>query len=264
MTETKFSTPADGPVRVEELDDGAIWRVQLATPKANIVDMAKTEVLSGIFERAAESVDLKAVILEGQGPHFSFGASVPEHLPGSFEAMLRGFHGVFLRMLDASVVTLAAVRGQCLGGGLELVTFCNRIFASPDAKLGQPEIVLGVFAPVASVVLADRVGRGRAEDICLSGRSLGAEEALAIGLVDQIADDPGEAALAYAREHLLPKSASSLRLAVRAARHGFDERFRREIAEVERQYAEDLMATADAVEGLNAFLQKRQPEWKNS
>jgi cyclohexa-1,5-dienecarbonyl-CoA hydratase len=264
MTETKFGTPEDGPVRVEELDDGAIWRVQLATPKANIVDMAKTEILSGIFQRAAESVGLKAVILEGQGPHFSFGASVPEHLPGTFEAMLRGFHGLFLRMLDASVVTLAAVRGQCLGGGLELVTFCNRIFASPDAKLGQPEIVLGVFAPVASVVLTERVGRGRAEDICLTGRSLGAEEALTIGLVDQIADDPGEAALAYAREHLIPKSASSLRLAVRAARHGFDERFRREIAEVERQYVEDLMATADAVEGLNAFLQKRQPEWKNA
>jgi cyclohexa-1,5-dienecarbonyl-CoA hydratase len=117
---------------------------------------------------------------------------------------------------------------------------------------------------VASVVLTERVGRGRAEDICLTGRSLGAEEALTIGLVDQIADDPGEAALAYAREHLIPKSASSLRLAVRAARHGFDERFRREIAEVERQYVEDLMATADAVEGLNAFLQKRQPEWKNA
>ena len=264
MTETDLGLPGEGPVRVEPLDDGAIWRVLLATPKANIVDMEKVEILAAIFDRATQARALKAIIIEGEGPHFSFGASVQEHLPGSFEAMLRGFHGLFLRMLDASVFTLAAVRGQCLGGGLELAFFCNRVIASPDAKLGQPEIVLGVIAPVASVALADRVGRGAAEDLCISGRSVSSEEALRIGLVDEVADDPGEATLAYARKHLLPKSASSLRLAQRAVRHGFGERFRREIAEIERQYAEDLMATADANEGLNAFLAKREPQWKNA
>jgi cyclohexa-1,5-dienecarbonyl-CoA hydratase len=264
MTETELGLPADGPVRVEPLDDGAIWRVLLATPKANIVDMEKVEVLTAIFDRAKTTADLKAIVIEGEGPHFSFGASVQEHLPGQFEAMLRGFHGLFGRMLDASVFTLAAVRGQCLGGGLELVFFCNRVVASPDAKLGQPEIMLGVFAPVASVALADRVGRGAAEDLCISGRSVSAAEALRIGLADQIADDPAEAALAYARKYLLPKSASSLRMAQRAVRREFGERFRREIAEVERLYAEELMATADANEGLNAFLAKREPQWRNA
>jgi len=256
--------PDGGPVRVEVLDDGAIWRAWLATPKANILDMEKTAILDSVFERARDARALKAVVIEGAGDHFSFGASVPEHLPGRFEAMLAGFHGLFARMLDASVFTLAAVRGQCLGGGLELASFCNRVIAAPGARLGQPEILLGVFAPVASVVLSERIGRPRAEDLCISGRSVGTDEALAMGLVDEVAEDPGGAALAWAREHLAPKSASSLRHAVRAVRAGFDERFRREIARVERMYVDDLMNTADAREGLQAFVDKRRPVWKDA
>lgn len=256
--------PTEGPVRVEPLEDGAVWRVCLATPKANILDMEKTETLAAIFDQARRDRGLKAVILEGEGPHFSFGASVEEHLPGKFESMLGGFHAVFGRMLDASVVTLAAVRGQCLGGGLELAAFCNRVFAAPDARLGQPEIVLGVFAPVASVALAERVGRGRAEDLCLSGRIVSAEVAVSMGLVDEVADDPAEAAMAYARQYLLPRSASSLRLAARAVRLGFAGRFRDELRNVEKLYSDHLMETADANEGLRAFLDKRQPEWSDA
>jgi cyclohexa-1,5-dienecarbonyl-CoA hydratase len=258
------SNPNDGPVAVEELEDGQIWRVRLATPKANILDIEKTERLSALFGRATEQRGLKAILIEGEGPHFSFGASVPEHLPGQFERMLRGFHGLFYRMLDAEVMTLAAVRGQCLGGALELASFCHRVFAAPDAKLGQPEIVLGVFAPVASVALPARVGQSHAEDLCLSGRSIGGEEALRIGLVDELADDPGDAALAYARAHLLPRSASSLRLAVRAVRQGFADRFRADLAEVERLYMNELMSTADAQEGLQSFVEKRKPEWRDA
>lgn len=256
--------PAEGkPVRLETLEDGAVWRVLLDTPKANILDMRKTRDLSEIFGRAREERGLKAILIEGSGSHFSYGASVPEHLPGAFEEMIGGFHGLFYRMLEASVVTLAAVRGQCLGGALELVSACHRVFASPDARLGQPEIVLGVFPPVASVILTERIGRGAAEDICLSGRSITAEEAHRIGLVDSIADDPASAALDYARTHLLPRSASSLRMAVRAVRRGYAERLRRDLAEVERLYLEELMSTDDAVEGLQAFVDKRRPVWKN-
>jgi cyclohexa-1,5-dienecarbonyl-CoA hydratase len=251
-------------VRREELEGGALWRVRLATPKANILDREKSEILSAIFEEAKGAPGLKVVVLEGEGPHFSFGASVQEHLPESCAAMLKGFHSLFYRMLDASVPTLAAVRGQCLGGGLELAAFCDRLFAAPDAQLGQPEILLGVFAPVASVLLAERMGRGGAEDLLLSGRSIPAEEAWRRGLVDEIAADPGEAALEYARRHLLPRSASSLRLARRAARRGFERRFGAELSEVEGIYLNELMSTADAVEGLNAFLEKRPPRWSDT
>ena len=255
---------ADGPVRLTALDDGAIWQVTLATPKANILDGEKVEILSGIFEGAAGDRGLKAIVLGSEGPHFSFGASVEEHLPGRFDGMIRGFHGLFRRMLDASVVTLAAVQGKCLGGGMELASFCHRLFAAPDAAFGQPEIILGVFAPVASAVLAERVGRSRAEDLCLSGRSIDAAEAHRIGLVDEIADEPAAAALTYAREHLLPRSASSLRLAARAVRTGFAQRFQADLAAVERLYLEELMSTADAREGLHAFLEKRPPAWRDA
>ena len=250
-------------IKIEKLDDGQVWHVLLNTPKANILDGAKCAQLTKVFESAAETPELKAIVLEGEGPHFSFGASVPEHLPGKYEDMLHGFHAVFYRILDCHVPLLAVVRGQCLGGGLELVMICHRIFASPDAKLGQPEIVLGVIPPVASVALADRVGRGWAEDLCLSGRSIDAATGHRIGLVDDLSDDPREAALGYIREHLLQKSASSLRHAVRAVRTGYAKRFRKELAKVEKQYIKELMHTEDALEGLNAFMEKRKPDWNN-
>jgi cyclohexa-1,5-dienecarbonyl-CoA hydratase len=112
-------------------------------------------------------------------------------------------------------------------------------------------------------MLADRVGRSRAEHLCLSGKVMSAAEGLAIGLVDELADDPGAAAVEYATELLLPKSASSLRIAQRAVRGDFAERVRRDLAEAERLFLEELMPTADAQEGLRAFLEKRDPEWQN-
>ncbi len=258
-----MSTQAANVVRIESLDDGAIWRARLNTPASNILDRDKIATLSTMFERARRDSSLKAIIIEGEGPNFSFGASVQEHLPDACAGMLSSFHGMFHSMLDASVVTLAAVRGQCLGGGLELAAFCQRVFAADDARLGQPEIALGVFAPVASFILDERVGRGAADDLLLSGRSITAREALQLGLVDEINESPGDAALAYARTHLLPRSASSLRRAVRAGRLGFAERFRTRIVQLESMYLDDLMHTADATEGVRAFLEKRPPAWKN-
>jgi len=250
-------------VRVEQLEAGAIWRVWLATPRANLVDMDKTERLTRLFAEAAGEPRVKAIVIEGEGTSFSYGASVQEHLPGQYEKMIPTFHRLFHGMLEAAIPTVAAVRGQCLGGGLELAAFCNRVIATPDAKLGQPEILLGVFAPVASVFLTERIGRGPAEELCLSGRSVGAVEAHAMGLVDAIADEPGEAALAWVREFLLPRSASSLRLAVRALRAGMAGRFARDLDAVERLYLDELMETADAREGLAAFLDKREPVWSD-
>jgi cyclohexa-1,5-dienecarbonyl-CoA hydratase len=156
-----------------------------------------------------------------------------------------------------------AVRGQCLGGGLEVAAACHLIFAAPGATLGQPEIKLAVFAPAASCLLPERIGPSRAEDLLFSGRSIGAEEAYRIGLVDALADDPSQAALAYFEEHLAQRSARSLRFAVRAARFDFVERVRRKLAEVERLYLEELMATHDAVEGLTAFIAKRPAVWED-
>jgi cyclohexa-1,5-dienecarbonyl-CoA hydratase len=258
------NTPTAGPIRVEVSADGALRRIFLSAPKANVLDAKMIEALTTTFQEARTDRNLKAVIVEGEGPHFSFGASVEEHLPGAVDSMLPGFHAMFRAMLECGVFLVAAVRGQCLGGGLELASFCHRVFAAPDAKLGQPEIALGVFAPVASLVLPMRVGQPSADDLCATGRVIGAEAALSMGLVDEVDDDPANAALAWAEKRLLPKSASSLRIALQAVRGPFHRTFLAELDRVEKLYLDDLMQTKDAREGLASFLEKRKPAWSNS
>lgn len=251
------------PLHVELEKDGALLRLRLSRPKANIVDAAMIAALRAALREHLPGARLRAVLLEAEGPHFSFGASVEEHLPGSCAAMLRELHALILQLVESPVPVLVAVRGQCLGGGLEVAAAGHLIFAAPGATLGQPEIKLAVFAPAASCLLPERIGQSRAEDLLFSGRSIGAEEAHRIGLVDTLAGDPSQAALAYFEEHLAPRSASSLRFAVRAARAGVVERVRRKLAEVERLYLEELMATHDAVEGLTAFIAKRPAVWED-
>jgi cyclohexa-1,5-dienecarbonyl-CoA hydratase len=251
------------PLIVELEKDGALLRLRLSRPKANIVDAAMIAALRAALREHLPGARLRAVLLEAEGPHFSFGASVEEHLPGSCAAMLRELHALILQLVESPVPVLVAVRGQCLGGGLEVAAAGHLIFAAPGATLGQPEIRLAVFAPAASCLLPERIGPSRAEDLLFSGRSIGAEEAHRIGLVNALADDPSAAALAYFEEHLAPRSASSLRFAVRAARFDFVERVRRKLAEVERLYLEELMATHDAVEGLTAFIAKRPAVWED-
>lgn len=243
--------------------DGAVPRLRLNRPKANIVDAEMIAELDAALAAHAGDNDLKAVLIEAEGPHFSFGASVEEHLPDSCEAMLKALHALVRRMLSYPVPVLVAVQGQCLGGGLEVAMAGHMIFASPDAKLGQPEMMLGVFAPAASCLMPERMGQAGAEDLLYSGRSISAAEALEAGLVDVLSDDPAATAIAYADTHLKPKSASSLRLAVRAARAGFVRRISERLAEVEALYLTELMATRDAVEGLEAFLEKRPANWEN-
>ena len=255
MAETVLVTP---------LDDGAWWRVTMGGSKGNVLDAALMHALVGVFVDARRSERLKAVVLEGAGSHFSYGASVEEHRPSQVASMLARFGSLLHIVLESGVVVLGAVRGQCLGGGLELVSLAHRIFSTSEAKFGQPEIALGVFPPAASVLLPERIGRRHAEDLCLTGRTIFAEEAMAMGLVDEIVEGaPADAALEWARAHLGPKSASSLRRAVRAVRIGLESRLRSELPRLERLYLDDLMQTADAVEGLDAFLAKRQPQWRH-
>ena len=252
-----------GPLKVWVERDGKLLRLRLARPKANIVDAAMIAALQGAFDAHRGNSGLVAVLLDAEGPHFSFGASVEEHLAGRCAAMLAGLHALILAMLDFPAPILAVVKGQCLGGGLELAMGGSLIFAAQDAKLGQPEIQLGVFAPAASVLLPPRIGQAAAEDLLFSGRTLAAPEAHALGLVSTISADPQAAALAYFDKHLAPRSASSLACAVAAARGGYLAEVRRRIAEVELLYLDRLMQTRDANEGLAAFIAKRQPRWEH-
>ncbi|HET6372313.1 MAG TPA: enoyl-CoA hydratase/isomerase family protein [Candidatus Polarisedimenticolia bacterium] len=251
------------PVRVQIDEAGAFWSVVLDTPKANLLDLAKIFALTAIFEEAARAPRLKAIVISGEGPNFCYGASVEEHMPGSCESMIPAFGRLFDAILRSGVTCVAAVRGHCLGGGMELATVCQRVVASPDARMGQPEITLGVFAPLAAAILPERVGQVRSEELQVTGRIIGAAESLEIGLADEVAEDPVAAARAWVSAHLLPRSASSLRLAVRAARVGLAGRLRASLPPIERLYLDELMRTDDAVEGLRAFLQKRAPVWSD-
>lgn len=252
-------------VRVLHVDDGAFWRVTFGVGKGNILDREMLVALDRVFAEARISPGVKAICLEGAGGNFSFGASVQEHLPEQVHGMLGDLRRLVFNILDSHVMVLAAVRGQCLGGGLEVASLCHRVFASADARLGQPEITLGVFAPLASVILPRRIGQARAEELCLTGRTLTAAEAREIGLVDElVAGDPADAAIGWAQRNLCNLSASSLRLALKAIRTSFVASFRDELPVVEAMYLDELMGTADAVEGLRAFLDKRRPVWRHA
>ena len=251
------------PLKVWVEHNGALLRLRLAKPKANIVDAAMIAALQSAFDAHRGNTAILAVLLDAEGPHFSFGASVEEHLAERCAAMLASLHALLLSMIEWPQPILVAVKGQCLGGGLELAMGGSLIFAAGDTKLGQPEIQLGVFAPAASCLLPPRIGQAAAEDLLFSGRSIGADEALRLGLVSSVSADAEAAALAYFDQHLAGKSASSLACAVAAARGGYLLEVRRRINEVERLYLDRLMQTRDANEGLAAFIAKRPPKWEH-
>ena len=254
---------SESPLKVWLDRDGALLRLRLNRPKANIVDAEMIGALHAALDQHRGNAPLRGVLLDAEGPHFSFGASVEEHLAERCAQMLASLHALVLAMVEFPKPILVAVRGQCLGGGLEVVLAGGPIFAAPDAQLGQPEMKLGVFAPAASCLLPWRVNQAVAEDLLWSGRSLDGTAAHAVGLVHTLADDPEAAALAYFDEHLAPKSAAALACAVAAARAPRIRELRERLAEVERLYLDQLMSTRDANEGLAAFLARRSPTWEH-
>lgn len=251
------------PLRIWHEADGRLLRLRLNRPKANLVDAAMIAALDSALAQQLGNAQLGAVLIDAEGPHFSFGASVEEHMPEQCAAMLAGLHKMILRMVESPVPLLVVVRGRCLGGGLELALAGHLMFVAPDANLGQPEMKLGVFAPAASCLLPELIGPARSFDLLVSGRSITGAQAAAIGIAHDAAADPEHAALAYFEEHLKPKSASSIRHAVKAARLDYVARVKDKIRAVERLYLDELMATHDAVAGLEAFIAKRSPQWQH-
>ncbi|ACM18472.1 cyclohexa-1,5-dienecarbonyl-CoA hydratase [Geotalea daltonii FRC-32] len=254
---------SESPLKVSLERDGMLLRLTLARPKANIVDAAMIAALQSALTEHLPKPKLRAVLLSAEGPHFSFGASVDEHMPDCCAQMLKSLHALVLQLVESPVPVLVAINGQCLGGGLEVAAAGHLLFAAPGAMMGQPEIKLAVFAPAASCLLPERIGQAQAEDLLFSGRSITAEEALRIGLVTAIAEDPDKAALDYFDKNLASVSASTLRFAVRAARGDAMQRIRAKLAAVEKMYLVELMSTHDAVEGLKAFVEKRPAVWQD-
>lgn len=253
-------------VRLEFEHHQQVARITLAAPKANIIDRAMMAGLEWAFEKIAPRRDLNAILLIGEGSHFSFGASVQEHLPEQISLTLARLDAVLWHIADAPAPTIAAVRGQCLGGGLEVALACDLILAEETAQLGCPEIRLGVFPPAASAILPIRIGSGHAAKLVLSGGSVSGTEGAMAGLVNRTAA-PGqlEAALeSWLAADFLPRSCVALRCAARAVRRPLLRALQTELPVLEQMYLEDLMREPDAVEGIQAFLEKRPPKWRRA
>jgi cyclohexa-1,5-dienecarbonyl-CoA hydratase len=251
-------------ISIKKEDDGAIWRLTFGQPPGNILDHATLHELALAFQEMRKEEQLKAVCLAGSGEHFSYGASIEQHLPEQVEALIGAVSLAVYSIVDSHLIVVSAVKGRCLGGGLEIAALGHRIVCSRDATFAQPEIALGVFAPVGSIVLAPRIGQPAADDLCLTGRTIDSTAAKALGLVDEVVDgDPVDAAVAWARQHCASRSARSLRYAVQAARAHFAARIHAELPEMNHLYLDSLMKTRDATEGIQAFLEKRDPVWVN-
>ena len=251
-------------IKVVYTHDDSVARIFLDDGKGNVLDNIMMTELISLLSSFKTNKDIKLITFEGAGNNFSYGASVEEHTKDKAAAMLESFHKLFYTIIDLHIPTMARISGQCLGGGFELPLVCNFIFADKTAKVGQPEILLGVFAPPASVMLPLKIGHARAEELLLTGKIIGADEAKAIGLFNDVFEDRDTMDTAldtWIRKNICGKSASSLKYAVKAARSSFDFFMQRNLPVYTNMFINELMETEDANEGINSFIEKRKPLW---
>jgi cyclohexa-1,5-dienecarbonyl-CoA hydratase len=253
-------------LRLEYSHDKSVANIILDDGKGNVLDNIMMHEMLTLFAQFRENKDIKLITFQGEGKHFSFGASVPEHTKEKAGVMINTFHQLFFRIIDLGIPTMAKISGQCLGGGMELALACNLMFADKTAVLAQPEIILGVYPPPASIMLPLKIGNARAEEILLTGRNVGAEEGERIGLLNQLFEDKealDNGSDEWIIKNIAPKSASSLRYANKASRTFFGHIMTKFLPELEKNYVNKLMETKDANEGINSFLEKRAPVWEN-
>lgn len=253
-------------VELNYTHNGSIAQIVLNDGKGNVLDNKMMNELLDIFRVLSSNKDIKLMTFQGEGKHFSFGASVEEHTKENAASMLQTFHKIFHSIIDMGIPTMAKVSGQCLGGGMELAIACNFMFADKTAAFGQPEVVLGVFPPPASIILPLKIGAARAEELLITGRTIKADEALEMGLLNKVFENKdalNKETDEWIEKYIIPKSASSLKYVVKASRDTFNHRLGKGLPVLEQEYVKHLMQTKDANEGINSFLEKRKPVWEN-
>lgn len=256
---------ATGEAGVSLLRRQRVATLTLERPPLNVLDLATLAALGRAMESLADDAGLQVLVVRGAGEKaFSAGVSVQDHTPERVAEMLERFHGALAALRELPAVTLAAVRGHCLGGGMELAAACDLVLAEEGARFGQPEVKLGCFPPFAAALLPARLGPGRTLELLATGRTLDAGEALRLGLVTHLAPAGElEARLEEVLAGLTAASTPVLRLIKRAVAAGAELGFPQALAETERLYTQELTATEDMEEGLRAFLEKRPPRWKH-
>ena len=252
--------------RLEFTHGDRVARLTLASPKANIIDAAMIAELDAACDVVARRRDLVAIVLGADGPNFSFGASVEEHQPALIARTLESLHGLLRRLMDLPAPTVAAVRGLCLGGGFELVLACDLVIAEEDAQFALPEIKLAVFPPAAAALLPVRLGAARAAALVLTASALSGARAGECGLAGRVAATGTlEPSLdEWLEADFMPRSPAALRFAAAAARAGVRRALNEPLQDLEHLYLDHLMKEPDAIEGINAFLEKRPPRWHSA
>jgi cyclohexa-1,5-dienecarbonyl-CoA hydratase len=248
-----------------DVSDG-VARLILNKPPLNVLDIAMMREINSVLEGLGDDPSVKVLVFEAAegSKAFSAGVDVSEHTADMVEEMIEVFHRIF-RLLDGlEAPTVAVVGGAALGGGCELVLFCDMVIASEKVSFGQPEVQVGVLPPIAVVALPEIVGPKKALEMVLIGDRIRATEAERLGLVNRVV--PPEELQAAADEFvgkLAKLSGAVLRLTKRAVRLGSAGDFTEGLAAVEELYLGPLMSTEDAHEGLAAFIEKRSPVWKD-
>ena len=245
------------------VEDG-VGRLTLDHPPLNILTRAVLRDLRDSVAALEHEPDVRAILLSAEGKHFSAGADVGEHLPPEYEVLIPEFVETVRAVRGAEVPVIAAVQGRCLGAGFELVLAADVIVAAEDAVMGQPEIQLGVLPPAACALLPGRCSWGTAIELVLGGDPITAEDAHRAGLVQRVV--PGEAVIEAGLElarRLARHSGAVIRLGKKAmleASHSGPVVGLQRAADI---YLEELMTTEDALEGLQAFVEKRSPVWRH-
>ena len=244
---------------------GPVCPIELNQPPLNIMDIAMMGEIQTALQEADADPAVRVIAFRGAGPKaFSAGVSIQDHTPDRIEEMIRCFHSIFRHLARTDKVTLAVVHGHCLGGGFELASMCDLVVASEDAQFGQPEIKLGQLAPVGVILLPHLIGYRKAAELLLTGNTISAQQAQALGIVNRLAapEHLSQCADELLRE-LLAQSGSALRLTKTILRRVAGLDFERALAESEEFFLATLAKTEDAQEGVLAFLEKRAARWTN-
>jgi cyclohexa-1,5-dienecarbonyl-CoA hydratase len=239
-----------------------IAHIRLTNPPLNIIDLTMMRELERALTEIEARSDLTTIVFEGDTRAFSAGVDIKAHLPEQVHEMLTNFHAVIRAIVASRKVTIAAVQGACLGGGAELAAVCDIVYTGRDATWGFPEIKLACYPPVAAVVLPALIGQKRAAELILTGRSISGDEAVAIGLANRSAG--AEEVNSLVQEtiaELIQLSPVALAHAKKAIYAWDAVHFDKGLTRSEKIYFDELISTADAREGIIAFLEKRAPKW---
>ena len=246
--------------------DLRVARLTLARPPVNIFNIAMMREISRALNQCGQERELVAIVFDAAADcrAFSAGVAVEEHVEDSIFQMLDSFHAIFRTLEQIARPTIAVVDGPALGGGCELAAACDIVIASERARFGQPEIKLGVFPPVAAVLLPQVIGDKRARELILTGELIEAADAARLGLVNYLLpENELEQKTAELLARLRNLSATALELTKRAIDLGRGRSLDAALKEVEDLYLNELMKTHDATEGIKAFIEKRKPEWRD-